>query len=134
MPELLPRLPPVHARDDRADLRGRQQGQHELAPVLREDRHAVASRNALYAQPRGHARDLLAELRIRPVPLWRLDRHGLRLERDLVFEHMPLAAGIGSTATGCPSAAVRPVPIMRAIMSDAPPAGFVTMVRMGRRG
>lgn len=96
--------------------------------------HAVASRNALYAQPRGHARDLLAELRIRPVPLWRLDRHGLRLERDLVFEHMPLAAGIGSTATGCPSAAVRPVPIMRAIMSDAPPAAFVTMMRMGRLG
>jgi hypothetical protein len=47
---------------------------------------------------------------------------------------MPLAAGIGSTATVCPSAAVRPVPIMRAIMSDAPPAAFVTMMRMGRLG
>ena len=77
----------------------------------------------------------LAQGEIRPDPAQAAALAVLvRLERDLVFEHMPLAAGIGSTATGCPSAAVRPVPIMRAIMSDAPPAAFVTMMRMGRLG
>jgi hypothetical protein len=47
---------------------------------------------------------------------------------------IPFAAGCGSTTTGWPIVVVRPVAIMRAIMSDAPPAALVTMILIGRFG